>query len=221
LAFVPGTSPRFMLIGLSSQSFGVLASFSQRQDGAMTGLAANTLSGATAEVRDIGSDPSRAVGRWTQGTVTTGLNTRTLPGGDSNDVFHYQAYNLLERFPTTGSVVCAEGLFSTPTFAGSGPGSILVATATGSATFTPGANGVAVSLTVNLVANGGTGTGVFNATLDSPSTTAIGGDAFGTGQSSIIGVGDGGNGSFLVVAAYSVVVDGGVVYQGVANLRCK
>jgi hypothetical protein len=94
LAFVPGTSPRFMLIGLSSQSFGVLASFSQRQDGAMTGLAANTL-------------------------------------------------------------------------------------------------------------------------------RAIGGDAFGTGQSSIIGVGDGGNGSFLVVAAYSVVVDGGVVYQGMANLRCK
>jgi hypothetical protein len=221
LAFVPGTSPRFMLIGLSSQSFGVLGSFTQRNDGAMTALAANTLSGAPVEIRDIGSDPSRAVGRWTQGTVTAGLNSRTLTGGDSNDVFHYQVYNLPAELPTTGNVVCAEGVFSTPTFVGSGPGSILAATAAGSATFTPGANGVAIRLTINLEANGGTGTAVFDATLESPSTTALGGDAFGTGQSSIIGVGDGGNGSFLVVAAYSAVVDGGVVYQGVGSLRCK
>jgi hypothetical protein len=34
-------------------------------------------------------------------------------------------------------------------------------------------------------------------------------------------VGDGGNGSFLVVAAYRAAVAGGATYQGVVSLRCK
>ncbi len=221
LAFVAGPSPRFILIDISSQRFGVLGSFSQRQDGAMTQLAADSLSGSTAEIRDVAADPTQAMGSWTQGTVTRGLSARTLRGGASDDVVHYQAYNLLDKLPTTGSFVCAEGLFTTPTLVGSGDASILLSKTTGSATFTPGADGVAISLTVNLEANGGTATAVFDSKLESPTTTAIQGDAFGTGNSSIIGVGDGGNGSVLVVAAFSAVVDGGVVYQGMASLRCK
>lgn len=217
--FVAGASPRFMLFEMFSQIFGGMSSFTQREDGAMVALGGNTLTGA-ALVNDIAGDASRAVGRWSRGTATTTVKTQTLLGG--NDAYHYQVFNLLERLPTTGNVVCGEGLFSTPTYVGGGgENAARTATVNASATFTPGPNGVAVSLTINLAAGGGRGTAVFNGTIEQPLSTVIDGGIGGMAQGSALGVGDGGNGSFLVVSAYRAALTSGALYQGMASLRCK
>lgn len=209
-----------MLHEMSSQISGGMSSFTQREDGAMTALGNNTLTGA-ALVKDIGGDASRAVGRWSQGTVTTSVKTQTLLGG--NDAYHYQVFNLLERLPTTGNVVCGEGLFSTPTYLGNGgENPAPTATVNASATFTPGPDGVAVSLTINLAAGGSTGTAVLNGTIQQPlATVIVGGIGGGARPGGTLGVGDGGNGSFLVVSAYRAALASGALYQGMASLRCK
>ena len=45
--------------------------------------------------------------------------------------------------------------------------------------------------------------------------------AVDVGPGTVTGIGDGGNGSYLVAVAYKAALSNGAHYQGVASFRCR
>ena len=221
-AFVAGTSPRYQLAGLASQSFGAASTVVQDATGAVTKLAGVTLSGSPTATHEISGDTTYAQGRWVQGTVTSASGSTTLTG-TSNDAYHYVAFNQLAALPTTGAPSCAAGRMTAPTYTSGGtPGSAANSgTATGTATLSFGATSTAITVSVAAQAGGSNGTVNGSSSISSSAQTGITGSYFGSGPGTQLAVGDGGTGKFIVVSAYKVTLANGANYQGVATFLCQ
>lgn len=220
--FVSGTSPRYQLAGLSSQSFGAATPVVQDATGVVTKLAGVTLSGSPTATQEISGDATYAQGRWVQGTVTSASGSTTLTG-TSNDAYHYVVFNQLAALPTTGAPSCAAGRMTAPTYTSGGtPGSAANSgTATATATLSFGATSTAITVSVAAQAGGSSGTVNGSGSINSSAQTGITGSYFGNGPGTQLALGDGGAGKYIVASAYKVTLANGANYQGVATFLCQ
>lgn len=217
--FVAGAASRYQLAGVSVQTFGGLSASVQSASGAMTTLGTNVLSGSSV-TKDISGDATYAMGRWVAGTVTRSSGSETLSGTD-NRAYHYIALNSPAQFPTTGTLSCDAGTFTTPTYQSGGSGtSPSTGSATGSATLSFGAGGASVGGAVNVAASGSAGAATLNTTITSTTSTVITGAYLGGGAGAAVQIGDAGGGAFLVAAGYAATLANGARYIGVAKFRC-
>jgi hypothetical protein len=220
-AFAMKSGARYVLDGIGSQTIGNLANYTQGADGAVTTINNNTLAGQTA-VKDINGAASFALGRWSQGTVTTTAGSVVLDG-TSNSAYHYVLFNNLAALPASGTYHCDAGKFTAPTYIGGTnvPASAYSGAATGSATLSFSAAGAAVSVTIDTSAGGQAGTLAGNSVLGSPTTSGIVGNYLGGGPGAGLMVGEGGEGKVLVVAPYQVVLANNATYRGIAVFGCS
>jgi len=214
-------TPGYFMQGAGAQIVGRLDTFTQSASGAMTALNDARLSGSPSVTQDIGGDAFYAVGRWTLGTVTSGNRTTVLAG--NNAAAHYVAFNRLAAFPTAGTFACNGGSFTAPSYIGGASVQPVdyAGTATGSATLTFTSAGAVVSGSYRVQAGSAFETGTLELTVATPTSTALSGGYFGGNSGSVVGVGDGGNGTYLMVISYTSLLSNGARYQGVAALRCK
>ena len=223
--FVPGTTPRYLLLGQSMQVSGAATPAVQDAAGVMTTLSGNTLSGSPTGTLEIAGDASYAQGRWVQGTVTTASGASTLTGTTASAAYHYVAHNALGTLPTSTSVplVCAAARLTAPTYVSGGGAGAATATgsATGSATLSFGAAGAAVSAIVNATASGSSGSITGNATVTTPTSSSITGSYLSGGAGTQLTVADAGAGKYFVVAGYKVSLANGALHQGVATYLCQ
>ncbi|MGJ7580841.1 hypothetical protein ACSFA3_11730 [Variovorax sp. RHLX14] len=217
-AFIRGTTARYQLTSLGSQSFGVLTTSAQDAGGAVTALNTNVLSGGTS-VKEISGDATYAMGRWAAGTVTTASGATTLTGTD-NRAYHYIAINVPSAFPASGSLACSAGAFTAPTYTGGGtPGT--TGTAIGSATLIFGASGATVGGSVNVIAAGSAGSVALSGSIATPNSSSTTGTYFSNGTGAYTQIGDAGTGAYLVASSYAVTLANGSRYVGVAKFRCS
>ena len=217
-AFVAGTSPRFFLAGIASQSSGVASPLVQDAAGAVTTLGKNTLTGSPTATHEISGDATYAEGRWVQGTVTTVSGGATLTG-TSNDAYHYVVFNQLAALPSSGTPSCAAGRMTAPTYAGGGTPGSAANSGTASATATLSFSGTITTIVVTVTAQAGGSSGTVNGntSISSPTQSGITGSYLGNGPGTQLAVGDGGTGKFIVASAYKVTLANGANYQGVAT----
>ncbi len=219
VASVSGTQAYFYQ-AIGTQSFGLLKTFTQSSSGAMTALNDTTLTGPAARTQDISGDAFSTQGRWTQGTVNRAGSSRVLAG---NEAVHYVAFNRHNAFPDTGTFQCDAGRFTTPTYAGGTqvPASAQTGSASSSgATLRFGSTGAVVSASYTVQAGTASDSRSLNVTIPSPTSMSIQGAYLGGNQGSAWSVGDGGNGTYLVVGAYRSMLSNAAIYQGVVTLRC-
>lgn len=222
--FVPGTTPRYMLLGTTMQVSGAATPNAQNAAGVMTTLSTNTLTGSPTGALEVAGDTTYAQGRWVQGTVTTSSGASTLTGTTASAAYHYVAYNALATLPTTtpAALVCGAARLTAPTYV-TGPAGVATATgsATGTATLSFGGTGAAVSVTVNGTASASSGSVTGSATITTPTSMNITGSYLGGGAGTQLSVADGGAGKYLVVAGYKVALANGALHQGVASYLCQ
>lgn len=217
--FAAGASSRYQLVGIGSQTFGRLDSSVQASSGALTKLSDAVLGGNSA-TKDISGDASYAMGRWAAGTVTRSSGSETLSGTD-NRAYHYIALNSPGQFPTTGTLSCDAGAFTTPTYQSGGSGtSPNTGSASGTATLSFGAGGATVGGAVNVAASGSAGSATLGTTISSTSSASITGAYLSGGSGAAVQIGDAGGGAFLVAASYAATLANGARYIGVARFRC-
>lgn len=214
----PRPGARYMLLGVSSQSFGTLTQSSQAAGGAMTRLNDNTLTGDSA-TKEIAGDASFAMGRWAVGIVTRTSGAEKLTGAD-NRAFHYVASNLLSALPTTGSATCDAGVFTAPTYTGGTAGAAHSGTASGSASLVFDGAGAVASGTPSVAAGDATGNFAVNGKALSIGSTAIAGAFLSGGSGAAIQLGDHGGGAYVVAVGYAVTLSNGARYIGIAKFRC-
>jgi hypothetical protein len=221
VAFSLGSTARYVFNGIGSQTIGPLQTYIQVADGAVTAIGNNTLTGQTA-IKDINGGASFALGRWSQGTVTT-TNGSTVLDGTSNNAYHYVLFNNLASLPASGTYACDSGKFTAPTYIGGTnvSASAYSGAATGSATLSFSAAGAAVGVTINASAGGQTGTVTGSAVWTNPVAEALVGNYFGSGPGAGLTIGDGGNGKVMVVASYKSTLAKGARYQGIAIFTCS
>lgn len=217
-AFVAGSTPRYQLTSVGSQTFGNLNPFVQASSGAMTTLGSTVLSGDSA-TKEISGDATYAMGRWVAGTVTRTSGAETLTGVDSRS-YHYLAVNAPSAFPASGTLTCDAGVFTAPTYASGGSGTGTTGTTSGSASLSFGAGGATVSGSVSVTASGSTGSASLNGTASTVTSTAITGAYLSGGAGSAVQIGDAGGGAYLVAASYAATLASGARYMGVAKFRC-
>lgn len=211
-SFVRSSAARYMLLGIGSQSFGVLNDSVQDGTGAMTTLNANVLSGTTA-VKEISGNANVAQGRWSMGTVTKSSGAETLTG-TGNAAYHYVAYNTSAAYPTSGTASCDAGNFTAPNYIGGSASTTTLGATTGNAAITFGTAGATVSGALNTSAGGSSGVASLNVTVPTPTSLSFAG-------STPVGVGADGTNGYLVLAGYTVTLSNGSKYQGIASFRCK
>lgn len=223
--FVPGTTPRYLLLGTTLQVSGPATPNVQDAAGVMTTLGTNTLTGSPTTTLEIAGDAAYAQGRWVQGTVTTSSGASTLTGTSNNAAFHYIAYNALAALPTStpAALVCSAARLTAPTYLSGGAVGVATTTgtATGTATLSFSAAGAAVSVTVNGTASGSSGLVTGSATVTAPIASNITGSFLGGGAGTQLTVADGGAGKYLVVAGYKVALANGALHQGVTSYLCQ
>ena len=220
-SFNRSATARYHLTSADSQVFGRLDNSVQEASGAMTTLGSNVLSGSKV-IKEISGDATYALGRWTAGTVTNSSGATTLTGTD-NKAYHYIAFNAPSALPTSGTLTCDAGVFSTPTYAsgGVGNGAFDSGTASGSVTVTFGSSGASVGGNINVTAAGSSGSIVLKAANVTVNGSSISGNYLGNGAGAYIQVGDAGTGAYLVVGSYAVSLANGARYIGAARFRCS
>ncbi|MGN5476475.1 hypothetical protein ACTMU2_04040 [Cupriavidus basilensis] len=220
--FVAGAAPRYMLLGIGSQSFGRLDNHTQAADsGAVTVINSTTLGGDTS-TREISGDAGFAMGRWAKGTVTFSSGTRVLDGV-SNAAYHYVLLNSLPAFPEDAAYTCDAGKFTAPTYIGGSnvAASVYTGATTGTATLAFSDKGAAIGVSLTATAGGISGGVSGNSQVATPSNLGITGAFLSGGAGMGLQVADAGDGKALVVAAYKVNLANGAMYQGVATFSCS
>lgn len=215
--FMRGSSARYQLLSVGSQSFGNLTQSEQAASGAMTRLNETTLSGTSA-TKDIAGDASFAIGRWTAGTVTRSSGAETLTGQD-NRAYHYLAFNNLATLPTSGAATCDAGVFTAPTYV-SGTAGANSGSASGSAGLVFDGSGATVSGSIKVVVGDQTGSANLGGTIASTTSTAITGAFLSGGTGAALQLGDHSTGAYLLGVGYAVTLPGGGRYQGIVKFRC-
>jgi hypothetical protein len=218
-SFQPGAKPRYQLVGVGSQSFGRLDSFTQAGNGAVTKIGSTELSGQTV-VQDISGDASFAAGRWVAGTVTTTRGAETLTGND-NRSYHYVVYNGLETFPADGSVSCNAGTFTTPSRDGGPASAPQTASTSGNATLTFTSEGATVAGKLAVSAGSSSASVTLDTTKLTAGSTNITGSYLNNGAGAGIQVGDAGGGTYELVGSYRAKTSDGAGYIGVFRFACK
>lgn len=219
--FAKGSSARYLLLAVASQTYGTLSSVTQDSSGALSEMAGVSFSGTPAITRDISGDAAFAQGRWFTGTITRSGGNTVMTGNNASA--HYSVYNTLAALPTTGTLQCDAGKFTAPSYTG---GAIVqqdgyFGTASGNATLSFSAAGATLAMTVDAAAGGSTGKASGTGTISTPVMTVISGAFLGGSSGMLLGLGDGGNGSYLVTGGYKVNLANGANYQGVATFRCS
>ena len=219
--FAASGSGRYLLMGVASQSTGVLTSVAQGSSGALTEIAGSTFTGSPAITREISGDASFAQGRWFTGTVTRAGSSTVLSGNNAST--HYVAYNALASLPASGSASCDAGVFTAPSYTG---GTIIgqdayFGTASGAATLSFGSGGAVLNMALDVAAGGSSGKISGGGTIPAPANTVINGGFLGGSSGTLLALGDGGAGRYLVTGGYKVVLANGANYQGVATFRCS
>ena len=218
--FKAAKAPRFNLLSASLQSFGRLDAFTQEASGAVTRISDTTLSGQTV-VRDINGNESFALGRWMAGTVTSKSGAKTLTGRD-DESYHYVLYNAADALPTSGTLACDSGAFTTPS-RDSGPGSAAsTGSASGHASLSFAEEGATVAGAIDVSAGGAGGTASLNVSgLDATSSRITGSFFSNGGAGASVALADAGGGAFEVVGSYRAKTPNGAGYIGVYRFVCK
>ncbi|KAB8036208.1 hypothetical protein [Janthinobacterium aquaticum] len=218
--FAANGSGRYLLMAVASQSTGVLTSVAQGSSGALTEIAGSSFTGSPAITREISGDASFAQGRWFTGTVTRAGVASVLSGNNAST--HYVAYNALVSLPASGSASCNAGVFTAPSYIG---GTIIgqdayFGTASGAATLSFGSGGAVLNMALDVTAGGSSGKISGGGTIPAPANTVINGAFLGGSSGTLLALGDGGAGRYLVTGGYKVVLANGANYQGVATFSC-
>jgi len=220
-AYVQGASPRYILMAVASQRTGILTRVTQGSNGALSVIADSTFSGTPAITREISGDASFAQGRWFSGTITNSTDATVLSGNNASA--HYSVYNAVASLPTSGSLQCDAGSFTAPSYTGgtSVQPAAYFGTANGSASVVFGSSGAALTMTIDATAGGSTGRISGTGTLTRPDMSLIGGGFLGGDSGTLLALGDGGAGRYLVTGGYKVVLANGANYQGIATFHCS
>lgn len=222
--FVGNSNAQYVLNGVGLQSSGLLSPSQQNSAGGMTTLGKNTLTGSPTAIEDMSGDATYAMGRWMLGTATTIASTNVLTGKD-NSAYHYVAYNQLSSLPTTGTMTCNSGTFTSPSYVGGNVGNVqpsaYFGSATGNATLSFSSAGAAVSVNLTATAGGSSGTGAFSGTIATANSSVIKGNYYGSSTGALLTVGDGGSGKVFVVAPYTIALANTASYTGIALFRCQ
>jgi hypothetical protein len=219
--FQAGANPGYFLMGVGLQSTGTPSPLVQEASGAVTTISSYTL-GGTKVVRDISGNASFAMGRWAAGTMTSRTSAIELTES-SNASTHYLVLNRpVAALPASGTLACDAGAFTTPSSNGSvsvGAANYL-GSATGTASLTFGGGGAALAATIQIHNSNSSGTGNFSVQL-SDSVIGFSGQSLGTGATgAFLGLGDGGDGSYLIGGSYTVKLASGAGYIGAFKFRC-
>ncbi|MFZ4874004.1 hypothetical protein ACL9RI_02875 [Janthinobacterium sp. Mn2066] len=220
-AYVQGASPRYMLLNVASQSTGILTRVTQGSSGALSVIADSSFSGTPAITREISGDASFAQGRWFSGTITNASGATVLSGNNASA--HYSVYNAVAALPTSGSLQCDGGSYTAPSYTGgaSVQPAAYFGTASGSASVVFGPSGAVLSMTVDATAGGSTGRISGTGTMSRPDMSLIGGGFLGGDSGTLLALGDGGAGRYLLTGGYKLVLANGANYQGIATFRCS
>ena len=175
-------------------------------------------------MRDISGDASFAMGRWAAGTMTSNSSPVVLTES-GNASLHYLVLNRpVAALPASGTLACDSGEFTKP----SSDGSVSVGAAnflgssTGTASLTFGGGGATLAATIQTHNANSSGTGTFNVQLSDPAVISFSGKSLGTGETgAFLGLGDVGDGSYLIGGSYTVKLASGAGYIGVFKFRCK
>lgn len=219
-SFNRGATARYQPTNASGQIFGRLDNSVQDAKGAMTTLGSNVLSGDI-EAKEISGDATYALGRWTAGTVTNSSGATTLTGMDDKASYHYVAFNVPSALPTSGTLACDTGVFTTPTYAGGGVGAGAFGngTASGLVTLTFNSSGASVGGKIGVTAAGSDGSIALKPSSVTVNGTPVSGNYLSDGA--YFQVGDAGAGAYLVVGSYAVSLANGALYIGAARFRCS
>jgi len=204
------------MLSVGSQSFGPVKTHVQQSDGAVTSLNDYSLTG-TPVVANVSGDANFAMGRWAAGTVNTSTGTQAFT---SNSAWHYLAYNVPAAFPTSATLSCEAGNFTSPNYVGgASSGGNSFGQTGGSATlaFSEGKAIAGITLLVN-AGSSASKTVTANVTRGS---TAFPGGSIGTGADAVyVTIGDAGSGAFAVQGGYELNLVNGARYAGVFRFRC-
>jgi hypothetical protein len=221
--FQAGIKPGSFLMGVGLQSTGTPTPLLQEASGAVTTISSYAL-GGTKVVRDISGNASFAMGRWAAGTMT-GKTSPVELTESSNASMHYLVLNRpVAALPASGTLACDAGEFTTPS---ADDGRLVGAAdnlgrATGTATLTFGAGAAALAATIQIHNSNSSGTGNFSAQLSDPGVIKFSGQSLGLGATgAFLGLGDGGDGSYLIGGSYTVKLASGAGYIGVFKFRCQ
>ena len=143
----------------------------------------------------------------------------------SNASLHYLVLNRpVAALPASGTLACDSGEFTTP----SSDGSVSVGAAdflgssTGTASLTFGGGGATLAATIQIHNTNSSGTGNFSVQLSDPAVISFSGQSLGIGATgAFLGLGDVGDGSYLIGGSYTVKLASGAGYIGVFKFRCK
>lgn len=220
-AYVPGSSPRYILMAVASQSTGILSRVTQGGSGALSVIADTSFSGTPAITREVSGDASFAQGRWFSGTITNATGATVLSGNNASA--HYSVYNTVLSLPASGTLQCDAGSYTAPSYTGgaSVQPAAYFGTASGSASVSFGATGAVLAMTVDATAGGSTGRISGAGALSRPDMSLIGGGFLGGASGTLLALGDGGSGRYLLTGGYKVVLANGANYQGIATFRCS
>lgn len=219
--FAANGNGRYLLMAVASQSTGALTSVAQGTSGALTEIAGSSFTGSPAITREISGDASFAQGRWFTGTITRAGAATVLSGNNASA--HYVAYNAPASLPASGSLQCDAGAFTAPSYTG---GTVIgqdayFGKASGAATLSFGSGGAVLNMALDVTAGSSSGKISGGGTIAAPSNTVINGGFLGGSSGTLLALGDGGAGRYLVTGGYKVVLANGANYQGVATFRCS
>jgi hypothetical protein len=210
-----------MFFGVGSQSIGHFSGFTQQTNGAVTMLDGVSL-GAPMTVRDISGDATYAMGRWAAGAVT-GLTSPVTLTESSNAAFHYVVFNAPASMPTSGTLSCDTGTFTTPSWVGG----TNVASAdnlgrvTGTAQLSFSGNGAAVQLVLNVANSAGSGANNFSTTIAPGASSAFAGHSIGTAQPGAFVALSASGAAYDVVGGYMANTSNSAQYTGTFRFHCK
>ncbi|NVI85476.1 hypothetical protein [Janthinobacterium sp. BJB401] len=219
--FVNGDNSRYVFTSIGLQGNGKAGLLVQDASGALSTIGGIVLTGNPAVTREISGDASFAQGRWFKGSFSNSSGATTLSGNNASA--HYIAYNVLAALPATGTFSCDAGTFTAPSYTG---GSSVSSTAhfgtvSGNASMSFDASGAKIALTIDASAGGSTGKVTASTTMASAASSSFTGGYLSNGLGAQLMLGDGGAGSYLLIAAYKAQLANGANYQGVATFRCS
>jgi hypothetical protein len=218
--FVSSGASVAMLIYPEDQKFSIVSPSQQADDGAMTMISGNTLSGNYA-IQDIAGNASFAIGRWVKGDVTLNSGTTdTLTGADGR-AYHYIAYEELSSFPTK-SLLCTARNYTMPTYTNGGRGAAL----TGTLATTTGATTIVFNNSLSGTLNGSITVNANGETINIPFPINLVPRLMTTNSLSSSGtkigveLADAGDGAYALAVQYTAVMPSGARYIGVVRLYC-
>jgi hypothetical protein len=151
------------------------------------------------------------------------LTTPVTLTESSNAAYHYVVFNAPASVPSSGTLACDAGTFTTPSWVG---GTSVAATdnlghVTGTAQLSFSSNGAAVQVALNVGNSAGSGANNFSTTIAPTAASAFAGHSIGAGQPGAFVALSASGTAYDVVGGYMANTSNNAQYTGTFRFHCK